>query len=84
MKTRIEVSCVEENLSASLCEVRKLVDAMKMLSIELEVFHDINRSQTGGKSYITVTNQSSVNELLEIYSLKKKIRELQVKPETTP
>lgn len=76
MKTRIEVSCTEEHLIDSLIEVRSIIDVTDISSIELKVFHDKNRDQHKGLSWVTVTDKSNPNELYQIYELKKKIAEL--------
>jgi hypothetical protein len=76
MKTRIELSCTEDHITESLFEVRKIIDATDLLSVELKVFHDRNRSVVEGHTWITVTNKSNPTELQQIYELKKKIGDL--------
>jgi hypothetical protein len=79
MKTRIELSCVEDDLHASLHEVKKLLVALESESTSLKVFHDRNRDPEKGHSYISVTKDSAPNELAEIYRLKRENAELRSK-----
>lgn len=73
MKTRIEISCTEDELLPVLFEVKNLIASTDMTSIELKVFHDKNRHIDLGHSWITVTDSSNPTELNQIYELKKKI-----------
>lgn len=74
MKTRIELSCTEADLPMALFEVKVLVIALNLASVELKIIRDDpNRAP---HTWITVTNQSSPSELAEIYELKRKISEL--------
>lgn len=80
MKTRIEFSCVEDDLTSSLYEVHKVLTALDLQSCELKVFHDKNRTADLGHSWITVTIKSNPPELAEIYRLKRELFKLKPIP----
>lgn len=76
IKTRIEFSCVEDDLISSLYEVSKILVALELQSVSLKVFHDKNRNPDLGHSYITVTIKSNPPELAEIHWLKRELFKL--------
>lgn len=77
MKTRIEVSCVEDDLSTSLFEVSKLLKALDIEFISLKVFKDRNRNSVMGHTYLTVTKSSNQTDIFELYQLKQRVAELE-------
>lgn len=82
MKTRIELSCIEDELQSSLFEVKTLLDALDIEFISLKVYRDRNRDPEKGHSFITVTKHSHTPELWEIYRLSQANDELRRKIES--
>jgi len=76
MKLRIELSCVEDDLTTALYEAKRIIEATDIVHCEIKVFLDRNREPKAGHRYVSMSKDSNVNDLLQIWELKKKLEEL--------
>jgi hypothetical protein len=77
-KLRIEgYSCTEEGIFDALCEAKILITALQIEWIEIKVFKDSNRQEKEGHSWIKVSKDSSVHDLMNIYRLQEQVKKLE-------
>lgn len=87
MKLKIELSCVESELLDALYSTKTIMKAMDITFIQVKVLespHNVNGHYTSSNrhSWVHVTEASNPTELVKIYELEKKIKELETPLET--
>lgn len=78
-KLRIELSCVEKSLLEAVIEVKTIMNATNSVVQDLKVMHDVSGLASEGHTWITVTKDSKPEDIVKIFQLDKRVKELENK-----
>jgi hypothetical protein len=73
MKLRLEPNCSEVHLLDAIIEMKSIMETLEIACIDVKVY----KPHSTDHSWVVVTKDSSPQDVVTIYTLKKKVAELE-------